>query len=144
MFSRPEVAGVGATEQELRSRGADYMAEMATSAAALAEGLRSAGVPVFETIDGPTSSHQFAVQAADGHATAVRLRQANLLTSAIGLPHGSGVRFGTPEAVRWGMTSADMAPLAEFIARALRDDPETVANDVSTYRRRFDTVHFCR
>lgn len=123
--------------------GQSYAAEMTASAAALAQALRDREVDVFETVAGPTTSHQFAVRADDGHATAARLRLANLLSTAIGLPDGSGVRFGTPEAVRWGMQASDMSTIADFIARALKADPATIANEVSDFRRRFDTVHFC-
>ena len=56
----------------------------------------------------------------------------------------SGLRFGTPEVVRWGMPESDMAPLAELIARALRGDPRDVAADVTALRRPYDTVRFVR
>ena len=32
----------------------------------------------------------------------------------------NGLRFGTPEIVRWGMTATDMPELAALIARGLR------------------------
>ena len=60
-------------------------------------------------------SHQFAVEAAafgGGQAAAKRLRQANILACGIGLPIAAvdgdvnGLRLGTPEIVRWGMTVA--------------------------------------
>ncbi len=56
----------------------------------------------------------------------------------------NGLRFGTPEIVRWGMTAADMPELAALIARGLRgnDDPQDVARDVSAFRRRFSRLHF--
>lgn len=75
----------------------------------------------------------------------MRLRRANLLTSAIGLPgnESAGLRFGTPEITRIGMTTTDMPELAELIAAGFRD-PDTVADRTSTMRRRFDTVHFVR
>lgn len=61
-----------------------------------------------------------------GQAAAARLRRANLLACGIGLPIASvggdlnGLRLGTPEVARVGMTPADMPELALFITRALR------------------------
>ncbi|MBO6509368.1 MAG: serine hydroxymethyltransferase, partial [Roseibium sp.] len=55
----------------------------------------------------------------------------------------NGLRFGTPELVRWGLTAEDMPRLAELIAEALRsNDPTTLAGRVAEWRRSFDTLHF--
>ena len=56
----------------------------------------------------------------------------------------NGLRLGTPEIVRWGMTEDDMPELAALIARALRgnDASEQVAADVTAFRRRFNKLHF--
>ena len=110
-------------------------------------------MPVFATSRGYTTSHQFAIRAAElggGQAAARRLRRANLLSCGIGLPIDpvdgdmNGLRLGTPEIVRWGMTVDDMPELAALIARGLRgDEPEgRVAADVSAFRRRFNRLHF--
>lgn len=133
--------------------GAAYAAEMCRSATALAEALGERGVPVYGGPH-PTLSHQFAVAAAGyggGDAVARHLRSANLLASGIGLPSDSepdamgGLRLGTPEIVRWGMTAADMPVLASLIGRALASDaPERLAAEVTAYRRHFDAVHFVR
>ena len=58
----------------------------------------------------------------------------------------NGLRFGTPEIVRWGMTEEDMPELAALIARALKGNerPEAVAADVTAFRCRFDRLHFIR
>jgi glycine hydroxymethyltransferase len=104
-------------------------------------------VPVFRTSQGATSSHQLAVvadQYGGGDAAAQRLRAANLLASAIGLPHASGLRLGTSEPTRWGMTPDTMVELASLIARALRDDPASVAAEVTALKRRHSTLHFMR
>ncbi|HRE02206.1 MAG TPA: hypothetical protein PLV68_12965, partial [Ilumatobacteraceae bacterium] len=100
---------------------------------ALAAELEQRGLPVYRTRLGPTTSHQLAFDATrwgGGHATAQRLRVANLLACAIGLPgapEGAGLRLGTPEIVRMGMTVADMTELASLIADALDGDPAAVA-----------------
>lgn len=142
-FDAGRVAALAVTLTEWIDQGREYATEMVSSAHALASELINLDVNVFATIEGPTTSHQFAVRSNDGHALAQRLRLANLLTSAIGLPDGEGVRFGVPEAVRWGMTTADMAQIATFVARAVHDEPEMVAAEVASFRARFTNVHFC-
>jgi glycine hydroxymethyltransferase len=130
--------------------GRAYAEAMVSHASALARAMADLGLPVFTTPLGPTTSHQFAIDAGrwgGGHAAALRLREANLLTCAIGLPDRaemSGLRFGTPEVVRWGMSETDMATLAELVARGLTGDPRSVAAETTALRRRFGTVHYVR
>jgi glycine hydroxymethyltransferase len=120
---------------------------MTTTAAALAQALATSGLPVFETERGYTTSHQFAVDAKEwngGHQASLTLRDANILACAIGLPGGdewSGLRLGTPEIVRWGMTAADMPELAGLIVSALRGNASSVAADTTAFRSRFTTLH---
>ena len=54
----------------------------------------------------------------------------------------NGLRLGTPEIVRWGMTADDMPELARFIADALADDraSRSLAENVTTFRRRFSSL----
>lgn len=146
-FDAGKTAALAHTLNDWLVHGQDYAAEMVASAAALADALIRQGVSVHLADGCPTESHGFALDASGlggGAAVAMRLRQANLLSSAIGLPHGAdaGVRLGTNELVRWGATRDDMPELAALIARALRDDPSTVADEVGRFRRRFTTVHF--
>ena len=98
-----------------------------------------------------TRSHQFAVEAAaygGGQTAAARLRRANLLACGIGLPIDpvegdlNGLRIGTPELARLGMTVEDMPVLAGFIARALTGEPEPVAAEVTAWRSDFRDIHF--
>ena len=120
---------------------------MVETAAALADALAASDMPVFSTEEGYTTSHQFAVESSEwggGHQASLKLRDANLLACAIGLPGGdewSGLRLGTPEIVRWGMTSADMPELAALIVAGLRGDALAVAADTQEFRSRFTTLH---
>ena len=74
------------------------------------------------------------------------------MACGIGLPAAAidgdvnGLRMGTPEIVRWGMTPEDMPQLAHFIARALTGDelPERVAPEVTEFRRRFTELRYIR
>ena len=55
----------------------------------------------------------------------------------------NGLRIGTPELVRWGMGVEDMDRLAELITEALSSNaPESLAAEVSAWRRSFDTLHY--
>jgi glycine hydroxymethyltransferase len=137
-----------------REYGQTYARAMVETAGALAQALAGEGLPVFSTARGFTTSHQFALEAAGfggGQAAAKRLRRANILTCGIGLPleavagDMNGLRFGTPEIVRWGMTEADMPELAGLIARALKQEsPEQVAAEVTAFRGRFTGLHYIR
>jgi glycine hydroxymethyltransferase len=146
-FDAGKSASLAITLLDWLDGGAEYATAMTTTASALAQGLADSGLPVFSTEQGYTTSHQFAVDASQwngGHQAALKLRDANILTCAIGLPGGdewSGLRFGTPEIARWGMTAADMPELAALIVDALRGDPLAVAPRTTEFRSRFTTLH---
>jgi glycine hydroxymethyltransferase len=133
--------------------GPAYAQAMQATAMALAGALARAGLPVFARERGATHSHQFAVEAArwgGGQAAARRLEKARLLACGIGLPLAAvpgdvnGLRLGVPEIVRLGMGPEQMAELGGLIARALHDEPQTVAADVTALRRRFRGLRFVR
>lgn len=81
------------------------------------------------------------------HAARALRAHANLLTCGIGLPIApvtgdlNGLRLGTPEAVRIGMTAAEMPLLAGFITRGLAGDG-SVADEVTEWRSGFTGVHY--
>lgn len=144
-FDVGNTAALALTLLDWIADGPAYAAAMTATAGALAGALQGQGIPVFTTPDGPTSSHQFAIHAdrwGGGQGTARRLRQANILTSGIGLPAGEGLRLGTPEAVRWGMTPADMPELARLLSAALTKHPTTTAPQVTRFRGRFTSLHY--
>lgn len=152
-FDVGKSAALAQTLLDWKVAGASYAETMVATAAALAESLQTRGIPVYAPGGRLTQSHQFAIDARGhlgGQAAARRLRAANLLTSGIGLPIGevagdvNGLRLGTPEVARIGMTEDEMPALAEFIARGLRgdEDPRRVGEEVSAWRRPFNRVHF--
>ena len=153
-FDAAKSASLAITLLDWREHGQDYARAMIETAKALAEALDKEGIRVFAKGSGFTRSHQFAIEAAGyggGQTAAKRLRQANILTCGIGLPLPgvdddlNGLRFGTPEIVRRGMRPADMPGLARLIARALTtNDPVSLAEDVTAFRRGFSGVHFVR
>jgi glycine hydroxymethyltransferase len=149
-FDAGKTASLAITMLDWLDLGPAYAAEMTACASALAASLASHGLPVYSTEHGYTTSHQFAVDATEwggGNSAALRLRQANLLACAIGLPGGdewSGLRLGTPEIVRWGMTTAEMPALAELIVDGLRGNAAAVAPRTTEFRSRFTTLHHIR
>ena len=154
-FDAAKAASIAMTMLDWKEYGEAYAAEMVRTARAFGEALVAQGLPVFARDRGITRSHQFAIEAhafGGGQAMAKLLRRANILACGIGLPlpemagDVNGLRMGTPELVRWGMTGKDMPQLAAFIADVLlaRKTPEAVAPAVSEYRRQFTTLHFLR
>ncbi|GAA2894272.1 serine hydroxymethyltransferase [Streptosporangium fragile] len=152
-FDAGKTAALAMTMLDWKAAGQAYAREMVATARRLAAELLDLGVPVFAADRGCTRSHQFAVLAhryGGGQRAARRLREANLLSCGIGLPveavdgDVNGLRIGTPEIVRLGMTEADMPVLASFVARGLDGsvDPATVAPEVTEWRRGFSGVHF--
>jgi glycine hydroxymethyltransferase len=154
-FDAAKSASLAMTLLDWMQYGPAYAAEMAATARALAAALIERDVPVFARDRGVTESHQFAIEAArygGGQTAAKLLRKANILSCGIGLPIApvegdmSGLRMGTPEIVRWGMTPDDMPQLARFIADVLerRRPAEEVGPEVTEFRSRFTTMRFLR
>ena len=153
-FDAAKSAALAITLLDWRDFGGDYADAMTETARALASALDAEGVPVFAKEQGFTASHQFAVLAGaygGGQAAAKKLRQAGFLSCGIGLPAEpvagdvNGLRIGTPELVRRGMTADDMPRLASLIARGLSsNDPESLAAEVRSWRETFDGLCFVR
>jgi len=153
-FDAGRVAALAITLLDWRDYGAAYAARMISVAQALAGALAAEGLAVFAGDRGATLSHQFALGAAafgGGQAASKRLREAGFLACGIGLPLTAvpgdlnGLRFGTPEIVRWGVGEDDAPDLARLIAAALRsNDPGALAEEVAAFRRRFDRLNYMR
>lgn len=151
-FDAAKSAALAMTMLDWRDFGAAYATAMIDMAQALAAALQAEGIEVFETRNGATQSHQFALMAAPfggGQAAAKTLRKAGYLACGIGLPAAevaddmNGLRFGTPELVRWGMTAQHAPQLAARIATALRSNaPAEMAADTAAWRATFDQLHF--
>lgn len=148
-FDVAKTAALAITLLDWLDVGPAYASMMVENAAALAAELERLGLPLFHTGRGPTASHQLVIEASrwgGGHRAAQQLRTGNILSSAIGLPGreaGAGLRLGTPEVTRFGMTPEHMPELASLIAGGL-DGAAGVAGRTSELRRRFGTVGFIR
>jgi len=151
-FDAAKSAALAITMLDWRDHGQAYAAKMIELAKGLAAGLRSRGVPVFETAKGATSSHQFAITAeayGGGQGASKHLRKAGFLACGIGLPIAevggdmNGLRIGTPELVRWGVDMPDVDQMCDLIAEAIvSNDPESMAPRVRAWRETFQTLHY--
>ena len=147
-FDVGKTAALAITLAEWMVHGPEHAGSMVANAQRLATRLLELDVPIPRFDDAVTRSHAFALDARSvggGRLLAKRMRRANLLTSAIGLPTGldDGLRLGTNELTRLGATTDDMDELAELIASALTcDDPVAIAPEVTRFRTRFDAVSF--
>lgn len=150
-FDSGKSAALAMSLLDWKAHGRAYAATMAETAKALATELDRRGVKIFAADKGFTQSHQFAIECA-GQASAKLLRQANILSCGIGLPLApvdgdlNGLRMGTPEVVRWGMTVREMSVVAEFIADVLqgRRSPQSVAPEVRDFRSHYKDLHYVR
>lgn len=153
-FDAAKSAALALTLLDWRDYGAAYAKAMVELAQALATALIDLGLPVFGADNGVTQSHQFAILAAGfggGQAASKTLRKAGFLACGIGLPAApvagdlNGLRIGTPELVRRGVTPADAPALAALIAEGLRSNaPETVAPRTAALRAKFQGMHYVR
>ena len=151
-FDAAKSAALAVTMLDWIAQGEAYSTEMIATSKALAAALEREGLPVFAKAQGHTASHQFAIEAAafgGGQAASKTLRKAGFLACGIGLPIApvagdmNGLRIGTPELVRWGVTSEHSAQLAALIAKALRSNaPEALAPQVRALRESFHALHF--
>lgn len=156
-FDAAKSAALAVTLLDWREYGKAYATTMVETSKALAAALQSEGLPLFtvksQGMEIATDSHQFAIQALQfggGQRMAKLLRNANLLSSGIGLPLAevagdmNGLRLGTPEMVRTGMQVQHMQNVAGFLADSLlqRRAQEHIASDVSAFRRQFERLHF--
>ncbi|MDN5788011.1 serine hydroxymethyltransferase [Pseudorhodobacter sp.] len=153
-FDAAKSAALAISLLDWRDHGAVYGQAMIDLAHALARELAALGLPLFGADRGITQSHQFAIVAAGfggGQAASKTLRKAGFLACGIGLPIAevpgdmNGLRIGTPELVRRGVTPADAPALAALIAEGLRsNDPAAVAPRTRAMRARFQGMHYLR
>lgn len=153
-FDAAKSAALAISLLDWRDFGAAYARAMVDLSQALARELLALGLPVFAADRGLTQSHQFAIEAASfggGQAASKTLRQAGFLACGIGLPMAevagdlNGLRIGTPELVRRGVTPADAPALAALIAEGLRSNaPGALAPRTAALRQKFTGLHYVR
>ena len=151
-FDAGKSAALAITLLDWRDHGQAYARAMVDLAQAMAVELAALGLPIFAQARGATQSHQFAIAAhgfGGGQAASKTLRRAGFLACGIGLPMEgvagdmNGLRIGTPELVRRGVTPADAPDIAALIAEGLRANaPEDVAPRTAALRAGFRGLHF--
>lgn len=151
-FDAAKSAALAMTLLDWRDHGAAYAQSMIDVAQAFAAELTQRDIPVFANAQGGTTSHQLAIVAAPfggGQTAAKKLREAGFLTCGIGLPIAevegdlNGLRIGTPEIVRFGVTVNDVPAIAELFARALRsNDANSLVSETAALRQQFQTLHY--
>lgn len=147
-FDAGKTAALGVTLQDWLSHGRAYARAMIDLSSALRDAATSEGLTVYRG----TQSHQFALDAhplGGGQSAARRLERAGFLTCGIGLPLPeidgdlNGLRLGTPELSRRGVTPADAPAIMALFARALREEPESVLPETRILRAQFTEVLYC-
>ncbi|MCI4321520.1 MAG: serine hydroxymethyltransferase [Thermoplasmata archaeon] len=134
--------------------GTAYARQTVRNARALGEALHGRGFDVIAADLGFTRSHTVAVRVAQeggGEAVAKRLADAGLIANKNLLPgdtspkHPSGVRLGTPEVTRVGMTERDMDRIAELFDDLLHKgrSTDTVRADVAALKHDHTTIQYC-
>ncbi len=155
-FDLGKTAALALSVLDLLEHGKAYADMCIANAKALGEAMAKEGLPVHGAAGrGCTESHHLALHAAPfggGQTASKHLARANLLLCGIGLPIApvdgdlNGIRIGTQEITRFGLTPADMPQVARFIARVLKgnEKPEQVKSDVIEFRRAFRDLKFVR
>jgi glycine hydroxymethyltransferase len=151
-FDAAKSAALAITMLDWKSHGSAYAKSMIDVSKSLAKELKIAGIPVFAEDRAHTSSHQFAIEAATfggGQNASKKLRKSGFLACGIGLPISlvegdlNGLRIGTPELVRWGVSVDHTKTLANLIAGALTsNNAASLAKEVAGMRAQFKNMHF--
>jgi glycine hydroxymethyltransferase len=150
------VAALAVAAAEMLEFGPAYMGQIVRNAQALGAALAGHGIPMLGAHKGYTRTHQVIADVrafGGGLAVAARLAQANIITNKNLIPgdqpqdwdRPSGLRIGTTEITRLGMREAEMATIADFIARILvgNEAPEAVGGEVIAFRAPYQTLHYC-
>ncbi|HAD28624.1 MAG TPA: serine hydroxymethyltransferase [Rhodobacteraceae bacterium] len=151
-FDAAKSAALAITLLDWCDHGTAYAQQMIDVAQAFANELTKLGIPVFAKTKSGTTSHQFAIEAAQfggGQTAAKKLREAGFLTCGIGLPIApvegdlNGLRIGTPEIVRFGVTVSDVPEITDLLVRTLKSkDAKSLASETTSLRQKFQTLHY--
>lgn len=152
-FDAAKSAALAITLLDWREFGSAYAQHMLALSTSLAEALSDLGQPIYRPDGGAaTASHQFAMEATSfggGQTLSKHLRRAGFLACGIGLPiaamagEPNGLRLGTPEIARFGMTVKDVPRLAALLSEAMNSaTPEALAAEVARYRQEFQRLHY--
>ena len=131
------IAALGITAEELLSHGKIYAKKIIENSKFLAKELHERGVKIaFENRDF-TESHQIWLKVDERKGKIIQedLERANIIVDR-------GVRFGTQEVTRKGITKADLEKLAEIISSIIvtKTKPTYFLEEVKTLARKYRRV----
>lgn len=148
---------LAATYLEMREFGYAYAVQIGRNSAALGAALASVGLASQYPERGYSQSHQVLVDVwpyGDGKDIAKTLEAANIITGPGSIPRPTwasegkartGLRLGTQELTRIGMTEGDMTNVANLFRRVIvdREPPGLVAKAVADFVSGFTELKFC-
>ena len=134
--------------------GRAYARQVVANAKALGAALHERGFDVLGEKLGFTASHTLAVRVTregGGEEVARRLAAAGIISNKNLLPGDTspkrpgGIRLGTPEVTRLGMTEKEMVRVAELMDDLLHrgKPPESVAADAAAFKAAFTGLRYC-
>ena len=133
--------------------GEAYAKQTIKNAQHFAQSLNERGFKVFGEKLGFTKSHQILVEIGPGKGkeASKKLEEAGIITNMNTIPgdedplNPSGIRLGTPELTRIGMTESDMEVVADFYERALlkNENLKKIKLDIKEFRKDFQELHYC-
>jgi glycine hydroxymethyltransferase len=153
-----KVAGKAIAFAEMIEFGRQYAEQIVINAKVLAQALHEIGMTGLGERRGFTESHQIAVDVTKyglGGDMERALEKANIIVNRQLLPgdiqagrhymNPGGIRIGTSELTRIGMTKNDMAEVARLIKKVVvnKEDPAKVRAEVAEFRKNFQKVHYC-
>ncbi|HRV93820.1 MAG TPA: aminotransferase class I/II-fold pyridoxal phosphate-dependent enzyme [Anaerolineae bacterium] len=149
------VAALAVAAAEMIEYGQRYMAQIVKNSQALGRALDERGISMLGADRGYSQTHQVIANVkpfGGGLEVAHRLAEANIITNKNLIPgdgpedwdRPSGLRIGTIEITRLGLREADMATIADFIARVLinGESTQTVGQDVIDFRLPLQTFYY--
>ena len=149
------VAALAVSAAEMLEYGNVFMARIVNNSQALARELEGRGIPILGAHRGYSQTHQVIAnvkQFGGGLDVAALLAEANIVTNKNLIPEDgpedwdrpSGLRVGTIEITRLGLTENDMGTIADFFERVLikQESPDAVARDVESFRQPLQKFYY--
>ncbi len=148
---------LAATYLEMLEFGEDYAKQVAKNSSTLGKELTDLGLDAQYPERCYSQSHQVLVDVSefgDGKEIAKELEAHNIITGHGYIPRPTwtkegralvGLRLGTQELTRIGMTESDMSTVANLIRRVVvdRDPKDKVSKDVAEFVNDFKEIKFC-
>ncbi len=149
------VAALAVSAAEMLEFGQVYMAQIVRNAQALGAALEKRGMPILGARKGYTRTQQVIADVkafGGGLDVGQLLARASIVTNKNLIPSDTpedwdrpgGLRMGTIEVTRLGMSEKEMEAIADFIGRVVveKQPPEDVVEDVIEFRQGYQTLYY--